>query len=100
MTPIQVNMQNQIGLTYTLEPIDLTHTRIRCGGKSIEVTMGLPDLIARWGRWNRGAMVQTAFSPLPACECEFLISGITPREWEVWRREAEYAERAEEEGRG
>ena len=33
-------------------------------------------------RWQRGTLIQTAIPQLRPDEREFLISGITPKEWE------------------
>ena len=48
-----------------------------------EHTMDLPITEAQWKEWNSPGrrMVQDIFPELTAAEREFLLTGITPREW-------------------
>lgn len=53
-------------------------------GDSAEMDLNIPevDFLVGFNRWKTGGrLVQDAFPTLSAEEREFLISGITPREW-------------------
>lgn len=49
-------------------------------------TMELPisesDFITRYNQWQRGMHIQNAFSNLTASQREFIMTGITPEEWD------------------
>lgn len=45
-------------------------------------TMDLPITQEQIDRWERGTLIQVAMPRLNPDEREFLISGITPEEWE------------------
>jgi hypothetical protein len=45
-------------------------------------TMNLNVTQEQLDRWQRGTLIQTAIPQLRPDEREFLISGITPKEWE------------------
>ena len=44
--------------------------------------MDLPITVEQVIEFNRGALVQNAFPHLTADEREFILTGITPQEWE------------------
>lgn len=46
-------------------------------------TMDLPITQAQIDAWSDGALAQEAFPDLTADQREFLISGITPEEWDM-----------------
>lgn len=73
---------NPQGRRYSLHKISDEKTRIVTGTKAIEVNMSIDNLSARWFLWQmQGKLIQNAFPELSAGEREFLITGITPEEW-------------------
>ena len=76
--------KNTVGRTYTLSatPDNKTSTEIATDGKKITVNMDIDEVSQCWFNWQmRGQFVQQAFSKFTASEREFLISGVTPEEW-------------------
>ena len=72
---------NPMGLRYILTS-EGDKTIIRLGTKSITVNMSLEEVSQCWYSWQmQGAYMQDAFSKLSAEEREFLMTGITPAEW-------------------
>ena len=49
-----------------------------------EAILGMPytDFRACYDEWQNGAMIQKAFSELDADAREFIMTGITPEQWE------------------
>lgn len=73
------------GLQYILEEIDAQRTHIKLAGRDSAITVDAPlDRIAKaWNEWrSRGAYIQDAFWFMTPDEREFLISGLTPTEWD------------------
>ena len=51
--------------------------------------MDLPITLDQLDRWNNGELIQNVFTNLSDDEREFLMTGITPEEWdEVFDRKA------------
>jgi hypothetical protein len=50
-------------------------------GKSHE--MDLPITAEQIGNYNRGAMIQDAFPHLTPSQREFILTGISPEEWDA-----------------
>lgn len=51
--------------------------------------MDLPITLDQLDRWNSGELIQNVFTNLSDDEREFLMTGITPEEWdEVFDRKA------------
>jgi len=70
------------GLHFTLYE-DFNKTRVRLGDKYITVDMPLEEMNKCWFNWQmKGQYIQEAFSKLPAEQREFILSGITPEEWD------------------
>ena len=44
--------------------------------------MDLPITEIEWGRYTRGALIQDAFPLLTNDQREFILTGITPEEWD------------------
>jgi predicted esterase len=83
---------NPIGLRYTIyADNDPNKTVISLRGKRIIVNCPLEDVSQRWFYWQMGGQfIQKAFDNLNAEEREFLITGITPSEWnEAFKDEPE-----------
>ncbi len=58
----------------------ITHVK---SGRSITVNCSVNDMNERWFRWQiSGQFAQVAFNNLTADEREFIMTGITPTEWE------------------
>jgi hypothetical protein len=48
-------------------------------------TLDIPVTHEQFWEWQRGALIQNAMPHLTADQREFIISGITPEEWEeMW----------------
>lgn len=66
-----------------------------------EHSMELPMTVTEYRRamehYNRGALIQDAFPRLSPAQREFLMTGITPEEWESLKAEEEEEEEEEEE---
>lgn len=50
----------------------------------IEHTLEVPCTEAQLHDWQNGTMIQNAMPDVPAELREFVISGITPEEWNEW----------------
>ena len=57
----------------------ITRTSILSGKES---TMDLPITVEQIAKWQSGELIQDVFPDLPKEQREFLLSGITPEEWE------------------
>jgi hypothetical protein len=54
-------------------------------GKPHTMTIGAPP--EDWKNWARGMLIQKAFPEMSKEHREFLLSGITPEEWETLKGE-------------
>ncbi len=52
-------------------------------------TMLLPVTNEQIDRWQNGELIQNVFPHLSPSEREFLISGVTPEEWDVVNEDME-----------
>ena len=82
-----INRINAIGLKFVLsvhhDGKDTSKTRISQGRKHIIVDCPLEEMSQRWYRWQmEGVYIQDAFRNLSADEREFLMTAITPAEWD------------------
>ena len=48
----------------------------------VEIPMSIEDYALAMRAWKKGALIQDAFPTLPAPIREFVMSGITPAEWD------------------
>ena len=64
----------------------ITKTSVMPGEKN---EMLLPVTNEQIDRWEGGALVQDVFPHLTPSEREFLISGVTPEEWDVVKEDME-----------
>lgn len=82
-----VAVLNTMGLRYVLDELDNDETRIYFydrEGKSIVVKCKYEEMIRRWHKWRHASPsvhIQEAFDNLSNEEREFLITGLTPNEW-------------------
>ena len=82
MENVTITRINPMGLTYNLFHEGIGKTKIVYNGKSIIVECSLDEMSQRWFNWQmRGMFIQNAFDNLSNDEREFLITGITPAEW-------------------
>lgn len=85
-----------MGLKFILIDIPLNEgrTRIRLNGTQKEIVVDHPieRVSAMWYKWQMtGDMIQDAFHELSSEQREFLITGITPHEWnEIFEEEKEF----------
>lgn len=72
---------NAFGLQYYLFD-EGEKTKITSRGKSITVNMTIDEMSSCWYQWQmQSKFIQDAFPKLTAEEREFLMTGITPDEW-------------------
>ena len=64
----------------------ITKTSVMTGEKN---EMLLPVTNEQIERWEGGALIQDVFRHLTPSEREFLISGVTPEEWDVVKEDME-----------
>ena len=64
----------------------ITKTSVMTGEKN---EMLLPVTNEQIERWEGGALIQDVFPHLTPSEREFLISGVTPEEWDVVKEDME-----------
>lgn len=78
-----LNRYNAMGLCFQLGPISRTQTSVVLVGtdKKIIVDAPIEDMNQGWYYWMNGKFVQDAFPTLTAEQREFLMTGITPTEW-------------------
>lgn len=89
MIPFTIERRNRMGVKYVLTAIDELTTKIETphNGKSIVVEANIDYLSTSWYKYTKeGQFVQTAFPFLSDGEREFIITGLTPMEWdELWQ---------------
>lgn len=79
-----LNRVNAMGLCFQLGPVSREQTSIVLVGteKKIIVNVPIEEMNQAWYNWTvKGMFIQKAFSMLNADEREFLLTGITPTEW-------------------
>ena len=64
----------------------ITKQSVMTGEKN---TMLLPVTNEQINRWQNGELIQNVFPHLSPSEREFLISGVTPEEWDVVNEDME-----------
>ena len=64
----------------------ITKQSVMTGEKN---TMLLPVTNEQINRWQNGELIQNVFPHLTPSEREFLISGVTPEEWDVVNEDME-----------
>ena len=64
----------------------ITKTSVMTGEKN---EMLLPVTNEQIERWQNGELIQNVFPHLSPSEREFLISGVTPEEWDVVNEDME-----------
>ena len=64
----------------------ITKQSVMTGEKN---TMLLPVTNEQINRWQNGELIQNVFPHLTPSEREFLISGVTPEEWDVVNEDLE-----------
>jgi hypothetical protein len=70
------------GLKFRLTELNNNQTLVELGNKSITMNQSIIILSQAWYYWQMdGKHIQEAFPMLPAEHREFLLSGITPEEW-------------------
>ena len=79
-----LHRENPVGLNYTLVETSPNQTTIRLTGtqKSLVIDISVERISAMWYQWQMaGKFIQEAFKESSAEQREFLITGITPAEW-------------------
>ena len=83
---------NKLGLEYHLieHPEDENMVLVKTGEKMLLMETNIENLNQGWYYWQNGQSIQTAFPFLSNEEREFLMTGITPTEWnEIFSKEEE-----------
>jgi len=76
---------NRLGLIYTFTPAivgDEDHTHVSCRGKTVNLPYLIHDIMEAWDDWENGELLQEAFHFMSADEREFILTGITPGQWQ------------------
>jgi hypothetical protein len=58
------------------------HSQITGVENIMTLDMSPEEYEVRWTRWKNGEYIQDAFNNLSAGEREFIMTGITPEEWD------------------
>ena len=89
---------NPMGREYTLTEINPTQTLVAdANGGSVTINLPISDMSRRWYRWMmNGEYIQVAFNTVPAEQREFLLTGITPKQWNEIFADREDSDREEE----
>lgn len=79
------------GLEFHLTKLNETDTRVETMGKSIVMPINIEELSQCWYNWQMKALhIQEAFPHMIPEYREFLLTGITPEEWnEIFKEEEE-----------
>lgn len=79
------------GLEFHLTRLNDTDTRVEFGKKSIVMPIPIEEISQCWYNWQMKAMhIQDAFPHMIAEYREFLLTGITPTEWnEIFKDDEE-----------
>lgn len=85
---------NSLGMVYQLTAAENTTIASLTIGKSrpkvMTLSMTLSEVNQAWYDWQHGQYIQVAFKNLPAEQREFLMTGLTPAEWnETFGKEEE-----------
>ena len=87
------NRMNPRGLQFHLMQLSDGITEIRYRSKKITVNHDIERISQGWYDWCiGGCFIQSAFDFLSPSEREFLMTGITPEEWEATFTETEETE--------
>jgi hypothetical protein len=77
------NRVNNYGRQYHLLELSGGRTQIRTGIKTIVINHDIEKVSQAWYDWTmRGELIQVAFPFLDNSEREFLITAMTPEEWD------------------
>jgi len=86
-----INRLNPLNMSYLIyqdETDPENRTILSHKGKKLSVKMPMQELLRCWYDWQmRGLYVQDAFRNLTASEREFILTGITPEEWDAMFKE-------------
>lgn len=78
------------GLEFHLTKISENETRVTTGSKSIIMPINIEEISQCWYNWQmKGLHIQNAFPNMIAEYREFLLTGITPDEWNEIFKEPE-----------
>lgn len=81
---MMLNRVNRAGLAFKLREVfsEPEKTHVQTGDKVLVMNAPIRRMDYAWNEWkNNGAYIQTAFVFLSPEEREFLLTGITPDEW-------------------
>jgi hypothetical protein len=83
---------NSMGLTYHFTRKNDKQTSVVCNRKSIILDMPLEEIAQCYYNWQmRGMHIQNAFPNMPAEQREFLLTSITPTEWNEIFKDKSYS---------
>jgi hypothetical protein len=80
-----INRVNPSGLGFKLTEVfgEPGKTAVKLGNKTLIVRVPINEMDVSWSAWvHHGAFIQNAFPTLNANEREFLLSGLTPGQFE------------------
>jgi hypothetical protein len=90
-TDYSITRMNRMNMTYVMRelPPPGNSTEVVCGTKAMIFKASIHEINRGWFQWMNGEMIQVAFPFLMAGEREFLMTGITPDEWDEMFKERE-----------
>ena len=84
------NRTNRIGMQFYIMELPDARTEIRSQTNKITVNHDVHKIETAWFRWiGHNQYIQDAFKFLTDDEREFLLTGITPEQWENYFAEKE-----------
>jgi len=77
-----VELTNRFGVVYELtETTGGRSTIITSSSFATTVYQPMKEVLISWEKWRDGEMIQRAFPYMNAEQREFIMTGITPTEW-------------------
>jgi hypothetical protein len=87
---LAINRVNVHGLQFYIRQVatDSKQSLVRCKKDNVMKEMimnySIHDINSSWHKWtNQGHFIQDAFSYMTAEEREFLLTGLTPKDWDA-----------------
>jgi len=91
MMELTLTRINKFGQTYILSEVfgPTYMTEVSTNGKSMMMPHHIQLFNQGWYQWMNGEVIQRAFPFLTSGEREFLLTGLTPTEWDEMMKEEE-----------
>ena len=84
MTNLCIRRENRVGMKFLISADMRDNTCIISKGKDkITVKANIHDISQAWWNWEHGMLAQQAFHFMSPDERDFLITGLTPEQWNL-----------------